>query len=69
VVGEKAAQRMALTDVEAVLARRERVSIQEYERIMQLPYDAPEALAPEAGTFRLAEIRDHKRRYVEGSAS
>ncbi|MFL5348424.1 MAG: hydroxymethylglutaryl-CoA synthase family protein [Hyalangium sp.] len=69
VVGEKAARRMAQTDVEAVLARRERVSIQEYERIMQLPYDAPESMAPAAGTFRLAEIRDHKRRYVEGSAS
>jgi hydroxymethylglutaryl-CoA synthase len=33
---------------------------------MQLPYDAPEALAPASGTFRLAEIRDHKRLYVEG---
>jgi hydroxymethylglutaryl-CoA synthase len=66
VVGEKAAQRMAQADVDSVLARRERVSVQEYERIMQLPYEAPEAIAPAAGTFRLAEIRDHKRRYVEG---
>lgn len=66
VVGEKAAQRMAQTNVESVLARRERVSVQEYERIMQLPYEAPEAIIPAAGTFRLAEIRDHKRRYIEG---
>ncbi|WP_224368084.1 hydroxymethylglutaryl-CoA synthase family protein [Hyalangium versicolor] len=69
VVGEKAAKRMAQTDVESVLARRERVSVKEYERIMNLPYDAPEALTPAAGTFRLAEIRDFKRRYVEGAAS
>jgi hydroxymethylglutaryl-CoA synthase len=66
VVGEKAAQRMAKTNVEAVLAQRERVSVEEYERIMRLPYDAPEATSPAAGTFRLAELRDHKRLYVEG---
>ena len=32
-----------------------------------LPYEAPEPLAPAPGTFRLAEIKDHKRRYVEGA--
>jgi hydroxymethylglutaryl-CoA synthase len=69
VVGENAARRMARADVEAVLARRERVSVAEYERIMGLSYDAPEPLAPAAGTFRLAEIRDHKRRYVESAES
>jgi hydroxymethylglutaryl-CoA synthase len=69
VVGEKAARRMALADVEAVLARRERISVEEYERIMQLPYDALEALAPAPGEFRLAELRDHKRHYVEGPAA
>ncbi|MDY7226245.1 hydroxymethylglutaryl-CoA synthase family protein [Hyalangium rubrum] len=69
VVGAQAAQRMARTDVEAVMARRERVSVEEYERLMKLPGDAPEALAPAPGEFRLAEIRDHKRRYVEGAES
>ena len=44
-------------------------AVKEYERIMQLPYEAPETIAPAAGTFRLAEIKDHKRRYVEGAAS
>ncbi len=67
VVGQDAAKRMALADLEAVMARRERVSVAEYERIMQLPYDAPEALAPAQGTFRLTEIRDHKRHYAEGA--
>ncbi|HYI02026.1 hydroxymethylglutaryl-CoA synthase family protein [Hyalangium sp.] len=69
VVGEKAARRMAQAGVEAVMASRERISVVEYERIMNLPYEAPEPLAPAAGTFRLAEIRDHKRIYVEGAAS
>ena len=49
VVGEKAAERMARADLDAVLAKRERVSVEEYERMMNLPYDAPEALAPGAG--------------------
>jgi hydroxymethylglutaryl-CoA synthase len=69
VVGEQAARRMAQAGIEEIMARRERVSVAEYERIMQLPYDAPEAIAPAAGTFRLTEIRDHKRLYVEGAAS
>jgi len=67
VVGHEAAKRMARSDLESVMARRERVPVAEYERIMSLPYDAPEAVAPAPGTFRLAEIRDHKRRYVEGA--
>jgi hydroxymethylglutaryl-CoA synthase len=67
VVGQEAARRMARSDLESVMARRERVPVAEYERIMNLPYDAPEAVAPAPGTFRLAEIRDHKRRYVEGT--
>ncbi|CAM3763125.1 hydroxymethylglutaryl-CoA synthase [Corallococcus sp. ZKHCc1 1396] len=64
VVGEKAAERMARADLDTVLAKRERVSVEEYERLMNLPYDAPEAIAPEPGTFRLAEIHEHRRKYA-----
>ncbi|RKH20735.1 hydroxymethylglutaryl-CoA synthase family protein [Corallococcus sp. CA047B] len=64
VVGEKAAERMARADLDTVLAKRERVSVEEYERLMNLPYDAPEAIAPEPGTFRLAEIVEHRRKYA-----
>ncbi|RKG92962.1 hydroxymethylglutaryl-CoA synthase family protein [Corallococcus terminator] len=64
VVGEKAAERMARADLDSVLAKRERVSVEEYERLMNLPYDAPEAIAPEPGTFRLAEIVEHRRKYA-----
>ncbi len=69
VVGPQAARRMAATDVEAVLARRERVSMEEYERLMGLPPDAPEPVAPAPGAFRLAEIHEHRRRYVEGTGA
>jgi hydroxymethylglutaryl-CoA synthase len=65
-VGANAAARMAKADVEGVLARRERVSVTEYERIMNLSYEAPEALTPAPGEFRLKEIRDHRRVYVAG---
>ncbi|MET0402760.1 MAG: hydroxymethylglutaryl-CoA synthase [Cystobacter sp.] len=66
VVGANAAERMAKADVEGVLARRERVSVAEYERIMNLPYESPEAIAPAPGEFRLKDIRDHRRAYVAG---
>jgi hydroxymethylglutaryl-CoA synthase len=66
VVGEGAARRMAQTDVEAVLAKRERISVAEYERIMGLPSDAPESLNPAPGEFRLKEIREHRRIYAAG---
>ncbi|QRK08470.1 hydroxymethylglutaryl-CoA synthase [Archangium violaceum] len=66
VVGEKAAQRMAQADVESVLAKRERVTVEEYERIMRLASDAPEQLTPAPGEFRLAEIRDFRRIYAAG---
>ncbi|MCY1075610.1 hydroxymethylglutaryl-CoA synthase family protein [Archangium lansingense] len=66
VVGEGAARRMAQSDVESVLAKRERVSIEEYERIMRLASDAPEPLTPAPGEFRLTEIREHRRIYAAG---
>ncbi|AKF82202.1 hydroxymethylglutaryl-CoA synthase [Myxococcus fulvus 124B02] len=69
VVGEKAAERMARADLDTVLARRERVPIEEYERLMKLGSDAPETKAPPPGAFRLTEIRDHKRLYTEGGAA
>jgi hydroxymethylglutaryl-CoA synthase len=69
VVGDKAAKRMAASNVEAVMAKRERVSVAEYERIMNLSYEAPEPLTALPGEFRLSELRDHKRFYVQGPAA
>ncbi|WP_228556384.1 MULTISPECIES: hypothetical protein [Myxococcus] len=50
-------------------SRRERGSIEEYERLMKLRLDAPEAKAPAPGAFHMMEIRDHKRLYVEGDTA
>jgi len=66
VVGTGAVQRFARSEVEAVMSRRERVSVKEYERIMSLPSDAPEDFSPAPGEFRLLEIRDHRRLYSAG---
>ncbi len=66
-VGEKAAERMARADLESVLARRERISIEEYERLMKLPAETPEPVAPAPGAFRLTGIHDHRRQYAEGT--
>ncbi|HSP81862.1 MAG TPA: hydroxymethylglutaryl-CoA synthase, partial [Myxococcaceae bacterium] len=67
VVGEGAAARMARADVDGVMAARERITIEEYERLMGLASDAPEPVEPAPGTFRLAEIRDGRRCYVGGA--
>jgi hydroxymethylglutaryl-CoA synthase len=66
VVGSDAAAQVARAELEAVLARRERVTIAEYERLMQLPSDAPEPPHATPGTFRLVEIKDGRRLYAGG---
>jgi hydroxymethylglutaryl-CoA synthase len=66
VVGSDAAAQVARAELEAVLAKRERVTIAEYERLMGLPYDAPEPPHATPGTFRLVEIKDGRRLYADG---
>lgn len=66
VVGSDAAARIARAELDAVLARRERITIAEYERLMNLPYDAPEPPKATPGMFRLVEIKDGRRIYADG---
>jgi hydroxymethylglutaryl-CoA synthase len=66
VVGSDAAAQVARAELEAVLARRERITIAEYERLMNLPYDAPEPPHATPGTYRLVEIKDGRRLYADG---
>ncbi|MCI0569214.1 MAG: hydroxymethylglutaryl-CoA synthase [Myxococcaceae bacterium] len=66
VVGEGAARKLALADVDGVLAARERVSMEEYERVMAMPPGEPPQATPAPGTFRLVGIRDYRRVYAEG---
>jgi hydroxymethylglutaryl-CoA synthase len=62
-VGENAAAIMARAEIDALLRDRIRVSIDEYERIMNLPYDAP-LPAEASGTFRFVGVTDHMRCYA-----
>lgn len=66
IVGQGAAGALRAARVGAMLAERRRLGIAEYERIMRLASDAPLSQSPRPGTFRLAEIRDHRRVYVAG---
>jgi hydroxymethylglutaryl-CoA synthase len=63
VVGKRAAEHIAATDIEGLLAARERISVPEYERIMALPPTAPLA---GAGTdaYRFVGVTDQQRRYA-----
>ena len=65
VVGEGAARQLARAGLDAMLAGRERVSVEEYERLMALPPGQPEPPASAPGVFRLVEIAEHRRRYAE----
>ena len=64
VVTPRAAERMAGAPIAELLARRERITIEEYERIMALtsPIDAP----PAPGTFRYTGAVEHRRQYARG---
>lgn len=64
VVGSDAAAQLARAELDAVLAARERVTVAEYERLMNLPYDKPEPAHATPGTFRLTEIKDGRRLYA-----
>ena len=62
VVGPRAADRVKAAPLAEVLAGRERISIEEYERIMALtaPLDTP----PRPGSFRFTGSVDHRRQYT-----
>jgi hydroxymethylglutaryl-CoA synthase len=67
VVARHAAERIAAANLAELLAARERISIDEYERIMALPPTAP--LARRAGhefdgNFRFVGVTNHQRQYA-----
>lgn len=64
IVGARAAERFSGAPIAELLARRERISIEEYERIMALT--APEGTQPSPGTFRFTGVVDHRRQYARG---
>ena len=64
VVGARAAQRIADARIADVLAARERISIEEYERIMALAPSTPPDEPPPAGGFRFTGVVEHRRQYA-----
>jgi hydroxymethylglutaryl-CoA synthase len=65
VIDPRAAQRIAAADIADVLARRERITVAEYERIMALasPVDEP----PPPDGFRFTGVDAHRRQYRAGT--
>jgi hydroxymethylglutaryl-CoA synthase len=68
-VAAGAARAIADARIGETLARRTRIDIAEYARIMGLAPDVPPAEEPAAGAFRFAGVRDHQRVYVGGAAA
>lgn len=64
VVGARAAERIAAARLGELLAARERISIDEYHRIMALGPGAPLGEPPVPGGFRFTGVEDDRRRYA-----
>ena len=66
VVGKSAAERIQRAKLDEVLGSRERVTVEEYERLMALPPEAPPEVAPTPGTFRFTGVSEFRRQYATG---
>ncbi len=67
VVGKKAAQKMAAAKLGNVLAQRERIRFDEYERVLKLPPGEPlQGIHAAPGTFRYCGSQDFRRVYAAG---
>lgn len=64
VVARRAAEQIAAAGIADILAARERISIEEYERIMELPPSSPLPATGSAGAFRFVGVENHQRQYA-----
>ena len=64
VVGPRAHERIAAAKLDELLAARERITVDEYERIMTLAAGAPLGEPPIPGGFRFTGIDAHRRQYI-----
>jgi len=64
VVGPRAAEQIARTRLDEVLAARDRVDVAEYERLMALPPEQPPQITPAPGTFRFSGVTEFRRQYA-----
>jgi hydroxymethylglutaryl-CoA synthase len=66
VVGKNAAERIQRARLDEVIGGRERVTVEEYERLMALPPEVPPEIAPGPAAFRFVGVKDHRREYAGG---
>ncbi|HET9035518.1 MAG TPA: hydroxymethylglutaryl-CoA synthase, partial [Myxococcaceae bacterium] len=66
VVGKNAAEQIQRARLDEVIGSRERVTVEEYERLMALSPEAPPDISPKVGTFRFTGVTDHRREYAAG---
>jgi hydroxymethylglutaryl-CoA synthase len=69
VVGPNAAERIAAARIAEVMAARERISIEEYERIMAMAPGAPQPESPPPHGFRYTGTLEHRRQYASGESA
>ena len=65
-VGKNAAERIQRARLDEVIGSSERVTVEEYERLMALAPEAPPEIAPRPGVYRFTGISDHRRLYAGG---
>ena len=66
VVGPRAGAKVRALGLSALLESRERVSMEEYERIFNHPPSEPISTHAAPGTFRFVGVENHRRTYQEG---
>jgi hydroxymethylglutaryl-CoA synthase len=64
VVAPNASARIAAAMISELMLTRDRITVDEYDRIMRLPATAPVAESPPPGGFRFIGISDHRRQYI-----
>jgi hydroxymethylglutaryl-CoA synthase len=69
VVGPRAPERIAAARLDDVLGARERISIDEYTRIMERAPGAPLGEPPVAGGFGFTGVTNHRREYIRAAPS
>ncbi|HSI06716.1 MAG TPA: hydroxymethylglutaryl-CoA synthase [Myxococcota bacterium] len=66
VVGANASATIAKAELDQLLANRRRVTMEEYEQVMEMNATTPPAATPRPGTFRFTGITEHRRNYIAG---
>ena len=66
VVGKNAAERIRRARLDEIIGSRERVTVEEYERLMALAPESPPDIPPRPGAYRFTGVTEHRRQYAGG---